>query len=262
MLIDWFTVGAQIVNFLVLVWLMKRFLYKPILGAIDAREERIARELADGERMQADAAREREEFKHQKKALEETRAEFLEAARNEAGEERQKLLGQAREEAEAERVRQSKALKRDRDCLLDEMARRTREETYAIARKTLADLAGASFDERASQVFADRIRSMDEPARSDLIADARSGPLRVRSVFELSEESRATVRSALEEVLEGSVEVHFEIEPDLIGGVEILTGNRKISWSIEEYLAQMQKSMDELFSASESVAPVGEGRDA
>ena len=43
MLIDWFTVAAQALNFLILVWLMKRFLYKPILHAIDAREERIAK---------------------------------------------------------------------------------------------------------------------------------------------------------------------------------------------------------------------------
>jgi F-type H+-transporting ATPase subunit b len=262
MLIDWFTVGAQVVNFLVLVWLMKRFLYKPILGAIDAREERIARELADGERMQAEAAREREEFMRQKKVLEDTHEEFLEKARNEAGEERKKLMSQAREDAEAERTRQGEALKRDRDCLLDEIARRTREETYAIARKTLADLAGVSFDERASQAFADRVRSLDEPSRSDLIADAASGPLRVRSAFELSEESRAAVRLTLEEVLEGSAEVRFETDPDLIGGIEILTGNRKISWSIEEYLARMQKSMDELFSASETAAPAGEGRSA
>jgi len=38
MLIDWFTVVAQVINFLILVWLMKRFLYKPILNAIAARE--------------------------------------------------------------------------------------------------------------------------------------------------------------------------------------------------------------------------------
>jgi F-type H+-transporting ATPase subunit b len=44
MLIDWFTVAAQIVNFLILVWLLKHFLYKPILDAIDAREKRIAAE--------------------------------------------------------------------------------------------------------------------------------------------------------------------------------------------------------------------------
>jgi F-type H+-transporting ATPase subunit b len=49
MLIDWFTVGAQALNFLVLVWLMKRFLYKPILDAIDEREKRIAAELANAD---------------------------------------------------------------------------------------------------------------------------------------------------------------------------------------------------------------------
>ena len=55
MLIDWFTVGAQIVNFLILVWLLKRFLYKPILDAIDAREKRIAAELADADTKKAEA---------------------------------------------------------------------------------------------------------------------------------------------------------------------------------------------------------------
>ena len=47
MLIDWFTVGAQAVNFLILVWLLKRFLYEPVLAAIDAREKKIAAELAE-----------------------------------------------------------------------------------------------------------------------------------------------------------------------------------------------------------------------
>ena len=49
MLIDWFTVGAQALNFIILVWLLKRFLYKPILNAVDAREKRIAAELADAD---------------------------------------------------------------------------------------------------------------------------------------------------------------------------------------------------------------------
>ena len=55
MLIDWFTVGAQTLNFLILVWLLKRFLYKPILNAIDAREKRIAAELADADVKKAEA---------------------------------------------------------------------------------------------------------------------------------------------------------------------------------------------------------------
>jgi hypothetical protein len=55
MLIDWFTVGAQALNFLILVWLMKRFLYKPILNAVAEREKRIAAELADAAQKKDDA---------------------------------------------------------------------------------------------------------------------------------------------------------------------------------------------------------------
>jgi len=67
MLIDWFTIAAQALNFLILVWLMKRFLYKPILNAIDAREQRIARELADADAKKAEAQKEREVFKGKNK---------------------------------------------------------------------------------------------------------------------------------------------------------------------------------------------------
>ena len=66
MLFDWFTVGAQALNFLVLVWLMKRFLYKPILDAIDAREKRIASALADAALKQVAAQKERDEFPSKK----------------------------------------------------------------------------------------------------------------------------------------------------------------------------------------------------
>ena len=62
MLIDWFTVGAQALNFIILVWLLKRFLYKPILNAVDAREQRIAAELADADAKRAEAKKERDEL--------------------------------------------------------------------------------------------------------------------------------------------------------------------------------------------------------
>ena len=57
MLIDWFTVGAQALNFLILVWLMKRFLFKPVLDAIDAREKRIAAAIADADQKKAEATK-------------------------------------------------------------------------------------------------------------------------------------------------------------------------------------------------------------
>src|SRR3970040_1859513 len=103
MLIDWFTVSAQVVNFLILVWLMKRFLYQPILHAIDAREKRIARELADADGKRAEAEKERDEFQHKNEEFDQQRAALLSKARDEAQAERQRLLDEARQECDGVR---------------------------------------------------------------------------------------------------------------------------------------------------------------
>ena len=74
MLIDWFTVIAQVVNFLILVWLLKRFLYRPILDAIDAREKRIALALADADAKKVEAEKERDAFQQKNEAFDQQRA--------------------------------------------------------------------------------------------------------------------------------------------------------------------------------------------
>ena len=84
MLIDWFTIGAQVLNFLILVWVMKRFLYKPILVAIDKREARIAAELADADAKKAEAQQESETFKRKNDEFDRQRDALLSQATEEA----------------------------------------------------------------------------------------------------------------------------------------------------------------------------------
>ena len=62
MQINWFTVIAQLFNFILLVWLMKRFLYAPILAAIDEREKKIKAQLNDAKAQKSEAKKEQEEF--------------------------------------------------------------------------------------------------------------------------------------------------------------------------------------------------------
>ena len=92
MLIDWFTVAAQALNFLILVWLMKRYLYKPILHAIDEREKRVAKELADADKKQAEARHERDTFQQKIESFDQQRAELMRKADEEAKAERQHLI--------------------------------------------------------------------------------------------------------------------------------------------------------------------------
>src|SRR5450432_2377938 len=96
--IDWFTVVAQVVNFLILVWLLKRFLFKPILRAIDEREKGIAAQLADAEAKNAESQKERADFQHKKEAFDQQRAALLKKATDEATAERQRLLEEARKD--------------------------------------------------------------------------------------------------------------------------------------------------------------------
>ena len=248
MLIDWFTVGAQVLNFLILVWLLKRFLYKPILNALDAREERIAAELADAATKQSQAERERDEFRKKNDQFDRQRDELLQRARDEAGDERNRLLDEARQAAEELRRKQQDALTREQDNLHGQIASRIRGEVFAIARKTLTDLAGASLEERMSEVFTRRLRELDGEAR-DGLANAlasQSDPVLVRSAFELPAKRQAAVRDALRDIFSRGIEVRFETAPDVISGIELIAGGHKVAWSIADYLASLEESIGDL----------------
>src|SRR5580693_9013750 len=128
MLIDWFTVGAQALNFLILVWLMKRFLYKPIIGAIEAREKLIAAELADAAAKKAEAQKDRDEFQHKNEEFDKQRAALLSKATDDANGERQRLLDEAGKAADALSAKRQQALLDDAHNLDQAVVRRTQQE--------------------------------------------------------------------------------------------------------------------------------------
>src|SRR5580658_10522934 len=168
MLIDWFTVGAQALNFIVLVWLLKHFLYQPILNAIDAREKRIAAELADADAKKAEAQKERDEFQHKNEEFDQQRAALLNKATDEAKAERQRLLDDARKAADALSAKRQETLRSDAFNLNQAIRRRAQQEVFAIARMALTDLATTSLEERMGEVFTRRLRTMDGKAKERL----------------------------------------------------------------------------------------------
>ena len=248
MLIDWFTIAAQALNFLILVWLMKRFLYKPILNAIDAREQRIAKELADADAKMAEAQKEREAFKRKNKAFDRQQDALLSQATEEANAERQRLLDEARQAAEVLHAKRQDTMEREQQRLNDEITRRTREEVFAIARKTLTDLAGTSLEERISEVFRRRLRELDGEAKEGIakILKTSSDPVLVHSAFELPSEQRAAIQHALNETFSAEIHVRFETAPDVISGIELTANGRKVAWSITDYLTSLDKRVGEL----------------
>ena len=262
MLIDWFTVGAQALNFVILVWLLKRFLYKPILDAVDKREKRIAAELADADAKRAEAQRERDEFQHKNEEFDRQRATLLSQAANEAKDERRRLLDNARKADEALRAKLGEALRSDANNLNQAIRRRTQREVFAISRKALMDLAAADLEERMSDVFIRRLRTMDDKTKGGLGEALRraSEPALVRSAFELAATQRAAVQHALNETFSAEVHVRFETAPDLVSGIELTTNGQKIAWSISDYLVSLEKSVAELMKEEDKPQAKTEAR--
>jgi len=257
MLIDWFTVGAQALNFIILVWLLKRFLYMPILNAVDAREKRIAAELADADEKKTEAQRERDEFQRKSKEFDQQRAALLTKATDEAKVERQRLLDDARKAADALSAKRQEALRSDAYNLNRDIRRRTQQEVFAIARKALTDLAATSLDERMCEVFTRRLRAIDGKAKESLgeALKTASEPALLRSAFDLPAARRAAIQKALNETFSADVHVRFETAPDLVSGVELSSTGLKIAWSIADYLSSLEKGVGELLKEQDNPEP-------
>ena len=257
MLIDWFTVCAQALNFLILVWLMKRFLYQPILAAIAAREKLVAAELADAAAKKAEAQKERDEFQHKNEAFDQERAALLTKATDEVKVERQRLLDEARKAADALSAKRQETLRNDAHNLSQAIGRRTRQEVFAIARRALADLATVSLEERLGEVFTRRLREMDGKAKACVAEALRTAPdpALVRSTFDLPADQRAAIQNALNETFSAEVRVRFETAPDLVSGIELTTNGQKVAWSIADYLASLEKAVGELVNQPAAAQP-------
>ena len=250
MLIDWFTVGAQVLNFAVLVWLMKRFLYQPILQAIAAREKRIADQIADAAAKEAQAIAERKAFEDKNTTFDQQRASLLEQATAAARAHGQQLADEAQAAALALAAQRQQALATQAQQLQQLIASRATQEVFAVARKTLSDLANVNLEERMVGVFNQRLADLPAPAKNQLGAALTQStePARVRSHFALPAHLQAGVQNAVNTSFSAEVPLRFETAPDTVCGIELSVGGQKLAWTITEYLRDLEQGVAELLS--------------
>lgn len=258
MLIDWFTVGAQVVNFLVLVALLKRFLYRPILRNMDRREERIAAGFAEAEATLNSALAREEECRQLRRELEEARADRLREAEEEAETRHRELLVTARTEVAELRAAWIGALRREEEEFFRELKKRIGAEVLHIARKSLADLADADLELRLVKSFARRFASLEADEHDQIVAAARTDGLTVRSPFSLPEDLRRNLEEELCHVLGHEVGVSFSADPDMPLGIELTVGGLKVSWGVDDYFGELQHAIAALYEAQLAEYPPGE----
>ncbi len=251
MLIDWFTVGAQALNFVILVALLKRFLYQPVLDAIDAREAGIAKRIGDAQTAQSEAQSQRDALSEKTDRFDREREALLAQASQAADAERVRLIAAARGAADDLAAKRRDALQAAAEQLDRDLGERSRREVFAIARQALADLAAISLEERVADVFILRLRTIEGSARAELAAALQlpTAPVLIRSAFDLPAAQQEAIRAALAEGFGSGASLRFETAEHLVSGIELVAGGQKVAWSIAHYLESLERAVSESVAA-------------
>jgi len=255
--IDWLTVGAQAINFLVLVYLLQHFLYHPVINAMDRRERRIAEEMAEAEQREAAADREAARFREMQRALDEERTKRLEAAEREAEQRRQELLEQAREEVRRAREQWQSDLAREQTELERSVRHAAADAVARISRRVLAELADAGLEARMAERFLARLGDMDAATRTALQGAQR---LTVRTAFEAGPEVAERLRDGIGRHLGRATQLDFQRADDLLCGIELAGAGRKVGWSVDQYLGELSGALDQALAGRGPGAGDGAGR--
>lgn len=245
--IDWFTFLAQIVNFLLLVALLRWLLYDRIIHAMDERERKIAGRLEEADQRKADADARAEQYEQQLAQIEQQRELELKQARNDAREEYDRLVREAREEVERRRKQWDEAWSREREDLTIALREQAGCAGTQVARHTLAQLANVELEQRMCDSLCERIRQLDQQEREEISHHLGDGATRitVQSAFDLPMAQRQQIRDAIAEVFHSNAEIDFETARDLICGFELSVGGFSFGWNSKEMLDDIKHRFDQ-----------------
>jgi F-type H+-transporting ATPase subunit b len=245
--IDWFVFLAQIFNFLLLMYLLKRFLYGRIIKAMDDREAKIAARFAEAEELKVQANEAAQLYEKRNQALKEKKEIMLNEATMAADAKRKELMEKVRVEVDAVKTRWQDMLVREQDAFFSDLRQRAAKQLYATARKALSDLADADLEERIVDEFLRRIQALDEE-KSIQMRKAISGGgnlVTIQSAFGIPAPRQTQIEEVLKKQITNGFKVRYLLEPDIVSGIEMRVNGHKIAWSLNEYLETLVESLTE-----------------
>lgn len=240
MSIDWITVAAQIANFLVLVWLLKRFLYQPILDGIDAREVQIADRMKEAGEAKAAANAAQTDYQKKLRTLELDRAALSESIRKQAEEQRDAMVDQARKTiAQDAALREAQQTEDARKYTIS-LQQAGGAALLSLCRKALDDLADETLETRMAGRLLAHITPM-LPELKQAAGEAMNAVVLSRDP--LPTDAKKLVSSQLGSAFDG-INITFDTDPAQSPGLVLRIGGAQVGWTVDTYIEGLQQAMN------------------
>ncbi|MEJ2684384.1 MAG: F0F1 ATP synthase subunit delta, partial [Candidatus Sulfobium sp.] len=221
----------QIVNFIVLLFILKRLLYKPVREIIEKRRAAIDKTVQDAEKTRQDALELREKYGEEMARLKDLRAQTLERLQEEAMEEKKRLLGRAEEEAGRVIERDKAIFDAEKKRLQAELKDEAIDTACVMAENLLKDL---SDEDIHRAVYRRLLKGLEEIAKDLSGMGGKDEEIRVEiaSAYPLGGEELEKFGATLESLLSRKVAVDTAIDENLIAGARIKAYDKVYNFSL------------------------------
>ncbi len=241
MLIDWFTVSFQVINFLILIALLKRFLYGPIIRAMEERESTIAARLFEAERAEKEAetraallAKDQESFVRSRNQME------VDALR-EINKWKEDCIERIKDEIEQKRTSWQQNLNEEQEEFLQKLKIHISRQVFQVARKSLADLADTSLETIVLKNFLEKVPQ--EPGKAVEKSIQRSNAVLVKTGFPLEAPMKAEIKTRIAGYFPLFARVDLKEDKTLGFGVCLRAGDQQWEWNLSRYMRDIEKDV-------------------
>ncbi|MGB3496477.1 MAG: hypothetical protein WBA57_27365 [Elainellaceae cyanobacterium] len=247
MLIDPFTVIAQIVNFLILVALLKHFLYGPITRAMAEREQAIAKQLEQAEQQETTARQETAKIQQMQQDFAAHHDQRQTQMRSQLEDQRLILFAAAKDEVDTARSRWLQALEQEKVTALRAFRQQAAHQLSQTIRQVLHDLADAKLEQQIVNTFLHRLDQLppsEQQVLQSALRHADGEPLKIRSCFAIAPSSQTDLTAALQTLTpEQTIPLEFELDSTLDCGIELVTPGYKLAWNLDTYLNTLEHNL-------------------
>ena len=231
--LDWTTFALEIVNFLALVWILKRFLYRPVLATLVQRRAGIERVLSGAREAEARASVLKNQFEGRLADWEQEKAAARARFDAEMAAERSRQMEALSRHLAAERERSAAQDAHRQETLQRELAAQAGTQARQFASKLLARLAGPDLEARLVKLFIEELATLPDERVAPLRAGHNgNGQGLVASAYSLSEEQRRLVSGAIEARLGVHGHLEFVEDSDLLAGIRVSFGAWQLDFSL------------------------------
>ena len=240
---DWWTFALQVTNFLILVWLLQRFLYRPILAVIGRRREEIQRLIDAADRAKGAAEERRRQVEEARAAATQERERLLTEAREQAVQERAQVIEAARAEADRIVAAGELRLRTEQQSVVEHLQGQAAKLGIAVARRLLEQAGAPDHVEPFLARVVAAIAAMPAEERARLAEQAAGEGVVLASANPLPAAAAQACRARLAPVLGAEMKLGFSAEPGLIEGVELRLPNLVIGDNWRDGLTAAQTEL-------------------